>query len=201
METNGQTYLSPNNNGKESTNQLDYDQCEVSLSGYLKIPAEELKNRVLWLKENGKNVYREILFQFAFYEHILPSGSYQTIVNRFGYHTPLSMTWESIKEILGNHFYDKYVSFEHTSNDGLELVLVDEFDAENRTCYSIPLFQSIIAKLGTDKEVIFEFSKVNNGKQQNSPYVIFKVSGTSLVGEFDMNYSTKPLLIDVKNPM
>lgn len=201
METNGQTYLSPNNNGKESTNQLDYYECEVSLSGYLKIPAEDLKNRVLWLKENGKNVYEEILFHFAFYEHILPSGSYQTIVNRLGYHTPLSMKWESIKEILGNHFYDKYVSFEHTSNDGLELVLVDEFDAENRTCYSIPLFRSIIAKLGTEKEVTFEFSKVDNGKQKNSPYVIFKVSGTSLLGEFDMNYSTKPLLIDVKNPM
>ena len=178
--------------------------CETSFSEYLKIPETNSKDRAIWLKEKGKEVYPAILFKFTFEEHRLQSGTYQTRVAQYGQQIPLQMTWKEIKDIIKDYYYDKYVSFDAAEDGKLKMVLVDEFTSENRTCYSIPLFLSIADKLELEKNTnaVFEFSKVQKDKYKNeNPYVIFKVSGESLVYEFEMNYSTKPELIEVQNPL
>lgn len=179
------------------------DSCKTSLKEYYTIPESESARRAEWLKQNGKKVDSVALLKLSYYEHLLPLTIYENSVGQVNQER-LIMTWSEIKKIIGGFYYDKYVSF-NSSGNGLQMVLVDQF-SEDRTCYSVPLFLSIAKELNlkdNDTTTIFEFGKVKDTQTSatDNPSVIFKVNDDDLQLEFAMNYSTKPMFVDMQNPI
>lgn len=162
------------------------DAC-IGLKDYRKL-GDNLK-KAEWLKEKGDSVCKDTLYKEMFKEHKLSSIEYEKYKKEFGDQTPLKMKWNTIKDIIRNHFYDKYVGFNVNNKEITSINLIPGY-LEKGGSYSIPLFLSIADSLklkDNDTETEFEFIQT---KESISP-IIFKVVNNGK--RFEMNYSTKPM--------
>lgn len=162
------------------------DTC-IGLRDYREL-GDNLK-KAEWLKKKGDSVCKDTLYKEMFKEHALSSIEYEKYKKEFGDQTPLKMKWNTIKDTIRNHFYDKYVGFNVKNKEITSINLIPGY-LEKGGSYSIPLFLSIADSLklkDTDTETEFEFIQT---KESISP-IIFKVVNNGK--RFEMNYSTKPM--------
>lgn len=176
----------PNSKQLNNSEETLLDSC-IGLKEYRNI-GEDIK-KAEWLKEKGDSVCKDTLYKEMFKEHALSSTEYDKYKKEFGNQTPLKMKWNTIKDTIRNHFYDKYVGFNTKDKEITSIYLIPGY-LEKGGSYSIPLFLSIADSLKLkDDDTTTEFEFIQT-KESTSP-IIFKVVNNGK--GFEMNYSTKPL--------
>ncbi len=120
-------------------------------------------------------------FEKIINRHVKTDPDYDKMISKFYQNTNTSRKKVELSEILKltkGICYEKYVSFEFDkklkNNTDIKLILIDSFDSK-KSCYSIPLFKSVINnyKIGIDQ--YFEFTKAINDEKDT--IIVFNTKG------------------------
>jgi hypothetical protein len=164
----------------DTTNQtIQAKPACIDLSDYNKL--SDQKDKVNWLKSNGKNVCSDILKEKVKKEHTVTSLS--DFILMYDPSKPATKySWNEIKNIIGtNQFYDNWINCKIDSKNNVILSMGDFTDLNS--CYSIPLLENIANEELDPSEYndkLFVF-KINTNRNK----VVFTVKN-------NYNYSQQP---------
>lgn len=114
----------------------------------------KLEQKVLWLKQKGKDVCQPILDSAIIKSHTISPNAFSTTSK-----VPFTISSKEIKDFIGSNYYNAYVSFDFDSHGEIENIkMVSKFDTIT-TCFSVPFFRCIIKKNGLTDMDVLQFKK------------------------------------------
>ncbi|HEX8015359.1 MAG TPA: hypothetical protein VF465_09000 [Flavobacterium sp.] len=170
------------------------NQDSINLDSYY--TCRDIVEKVSWLKDSGKLVYKNVLKEAVLKDHKLQG----TIIYK---NEKYIRTWGELRKMIKNNRYENYlnVEFKGKKITGLQLVPDYIHDKDTTYCFSPVLIRSLgeeYAKKNDNAEFQFSFATITvNNKKIAGPVVIIQVVGDPSSGHTNneapyYDYSTDP---------
>lgn len=165
---------------KESKNLVSKQDC-IGLEEYNELKTVDEKAE--WLRNNGKSVCENILNEGIKNSHTVKISDITSTNNNSSY----TIKWKDIEPLIGNYFYDRYVTFDIVNDKIRGLKLISKFRADI-PCYSIPFIKYLNKEHSLNPESEIEFKLAEIFKSEKVIILVKDTSNTIFI----YDYSDEP---------